>query len=81
MVDNLGPWAVRRYACDTRRYATLQLAKDFADRAYRLGIVELEHETTGEQWKRKLFTWSQTRPPAPLPADPAPADLAGDPVP
>lgn len=62
----LRPWALRRYACDTRRFATLQQAKDFADRHYRLGVVEAEHETSGEQWKRRLFTWSQTRAPAPL---------------
>ena len=70
--SELGPWAVCRYACETRRFATLAQAKAFADRHYRLGIVDVVHETSGEEWRRKLFTWTQTRDASPG-HDPEPA--------
>lgn len=61
----LGPWRIFRYQRETLHAPTLAAAKATADRVYRKGFVELEHETTGEDWARIGQSWLQRRPATP----------------
>lgn len=67
-MSDLGPWRIYRPTLPTLSAMTLQLAKEKADGVYRSGFVELEHETTGENWVRDWSCperWRQRRPALP----------------
>lgn len=55
------PWAIFRYGRDTLYLPVLEAAKNYADKAYPVGPVEIEHIENGEQWKRRGRQWVQTK--------------------
>lgn len=55
------PWAIFCHGKETLYLPVLEAARNYADKAYPVGFVEVENIETGEQWKRRGREWRQTR--------------------
>lgn len=57
----LRQWMIFRPGWETRRAATLELARQHANATWPAGFVRVEHETTGESWVREKGGWRQDK--------------------